>query len=75
MPTYRIGSARGRPVDGRTPCAVVCEVCNEELDGTAQVERGQERFSGMTPAGMAQIWPDLNAAVQYHETHCWGKKS
>jgi hypothetical protein len=75
MPTYRIGAARGRPMKGKTPSAVVCETCNEELGATAPVESGQERFSGLTPAGIVRIWPELESAVQTHEARCWGKKS
>jgi hypothetical protein len=74
MPTYRIGSVQGRPVDGRTPCALVCEACNDELEGVVLVERGQERFAAMTPAGVTHIWPNMAAAVQKHEGRCWGAK-
>jgi hypothetical protein len=74
MPTYRIGSALGRPTAGRTPHAVVCETCNEELDEQAPVERGQESFSGMTVAGLLRLWPGLEQAVKLHESYCHGKK-
>jgi hypothetical protein len=72
MTTYRVGSVLGRPTLGRTPYTLVCEACEEELEGVAAVERGQERFSGMTPAGIIRLWPALEKAVHRHECRCRG---
>jgi hypothetical protein len=73
MSTYRIGSSLGRPLSGRTPHALVCEACEEELDDIAEVERGQERFSGMTTAGVLRLWPRTETAVNRHESRCRGR--
>jgi hypothetical protein len=74
MPTYRIGSSLGRTVAGRTPHVLVCEVCREELEGAAaEVERGQERFSGMTTAGVLRLWPSTEKVVKMHEIRCRGR--
>lgn len=70
MSTFRVGSQQGRTVSGITPHALVCETCNEELEETAPVERGQEKFSGMTVAGVARIWPGLEKLVSHHESRC-----
>lgn len=67
MSTYRIGSVLGRIVAGYTPHALVCETCNEELESTVPVQRGQEKFAGMTVAGVKRIWPDLEKVVRQHE--------
>jgi hypothetical protein len=74
MPTYRVGSIRGRTVSGLTPCALVCEVCEQELDETVHVEQGQERYAGMTVPGVTRVWPALADPVQRHETRCRGPK-
>ena len=67
MATYRVGSMRGRTVSGATPHALVCEACNEEMDEHIPVERGQEKFSGMTLAGVRRIWPAVETIVRQHE--------
>jgi hypothetical protein len=75
MPTYRVGSPVGRPVQDRTPHAVLCEVCREELDYIVECEPGQEKYFGLTAEGIIRVWPSLQAAVQKHETGCKGKKT
>lgn len=73
MSTYRIGSILRRTGFGLTPYTVVCESCEEELDGAAEVERGQERFSGLTMAGLMRLWPKMEKAVKLHECRCRGR--
>jgi hypothetical protein len=74
MPTYRVGSPLGREANGKTPHALVCEACNEELEAVVPAERGQDKFCGLTAAGVGRIWPNLEAAVKAHEGRCQGKR-
>jgi hypothetical protein len=54
---------------------VQCEVCREELDDIVECEPGQEKYFGLTAAGIIRVWPDLKPAVDKHEANCKGKKS
>jgi len=70
MPTYRVGPARGRPVMGHTPHALVCEGCDEELELTIPVEHGQEKFTGLMLGGVLRLWPSAEKQVRQHEAIC-----
>ena len=73
MCTYRIGNPIRRTAIGGVPHSVVCEECEEELEGAAEVQRGQERFSGITTAGLIRLWPKMEKSVKLHESRCRGR--
>jgi hypothetical protein len=74
MAFYRVGSPVGPPVRDVTPHAVQCEVCREELDDVVQCEVGQDKYFGLSAAGITRIWPSIKPAVDKHEAACKGKK-
>jgi hypothetical protein len=70
MPSYRVGRMVDRDGRNHTRHSLVCEACNKEIGTTVLLGPGQDKFSGMTVAGVVRLWPGVEKELKLHEGNC-----